>query len=458
MLTASAKIYLKWIFVFFSVLAGGGYFFSLSSFELSWILITYLLVLLLVAVPFFITKNFLDPICIYSALLILQLTDFALQDALGAGLRYFPDLAGDKVLELKLLGLLIIALWAVSLNAGYFLPFLGRKFIKYDMNNESQRTAQGITWRNKKVINIFSGICFIFSVAGFLGGLNVAGSVAGMVEGMSSRSETYMGYGYLRIMAQFGVLGAIGFLLNKKIKLSLFALLFAFMATAMFGGRAAAFLGVILPYVFVYNWTHKKFSGAKVLFFGLIGVFFVFLMEIFKFTGRGLALDLTKIISSVSRGMSDILPSMIHAIHIGLLDLQYGKTFLNFFYGLVPRAFWPNKPEGVGEDALLGRALIGEEYWGLPPGPFGVAYLNFSYVGVIVFGVMVGVLSRYLFIKYAKSLRNSRTPWLALLYPFIFIKVFNFFSVYSMIQSFVALVFVCVFFYAISIMLRLRLR
>jgi len=63
----------------------------------------------------------------------------------------------------------------------------------------------------------------------------------------------------------------------------------------------------------------------------------------------------------------------------------------------IPRVFWPDKPVNFGFD--LGAA-VGMEGVGLTTSIVGEAYMAFSYLGVLGFGLVYGSLGMYLFSKF----------------------------------------------------------
>lgn len=452
MMNDAAVNFIKCQLVFGGFILLVAYILSLSGFNINAVTILYVIAFYMAIVPFFLTKSLLNPICIYSVILIIQLLDFGLQNALGMELRYYPSLVSGEVELLRIRSLVIIVLWAFFLGVGYFI---GSKSLPHSevMNKDK---LNGVRSR-RKAIKLFSVLCVILSIYSLFAGLSVAGGFTGMLSAMSDRSDAYQGYGYLRTFAQFGVFGAMGLLYLDRKYSSLLVLALSFFSTAMFGGRAAAILGVFLPYVFYWNWCYSRISTKSILIYGVAGVAFIFFMEIFKYQNREFMLDINKLLFSMSRGMADILPSMLHAIDVGTLEYQYGKSLLNVFLILIPRALWPSKPEGLGEDALLGRALIGEDYWGIPPGPYGVAYLNFSYFGVALFALMSGLLSKYLFRKFCSLKNDAKYFWFCVSYTFVFLKVFNFPSVYSVMQFFVAFIFSYLLLKSCAVICRLRI-
>ncbi|MGB3610961.1 MAG: O-antigen polymerase [Cellvibrio sp.] len=403
------------------------------------VLLLWFVVTVIILSPYFFTRNLFNPLLIYAALMSLSVLDFALQDAIDSDMRYYLAIDDELVQALRLKALVIIGLWGLTcyifFAAGFKLKLPMFSTIKKGINAQSTR----------KVLWLVVLITIFICVGGFLLAVKHVGGISQMLSGISDRSETFKGIGFLRNFAQFGTISAICLLILKKRCLAIFVVLFSFFATASFGGRAAAFIGVLIPFFFAYNYTVRRLPKVWIYSLALMAAIFVVGMERFKYANADFSVDRVKAISSLSRGMADIMPSMLHALDIGDLNYQYGRTFSNVFVVLIPRKIWPDKPEGLGEDALLGRALIGEEYWGLPPGPYGVGYLNFGSFGVVLLGAIAGLLSGALYKAYLSNVKEDTLSFLKILYPFVFLKFFEFFSTYSAMQivfAFVVLYFI----------------
>src|SRR5699024_2557792 len=142
-------------------------------------------------------------------------------------------------------------------------------------------------------------------------------------------------------------------------------------------------------------------------------------------------------------------PSMLYALDTNMIDYQLGRTFLNIPLSFIPRVVWQNKPTGLGEDALLGRLFLGENYWALPPGEYGVAYLNFSLIGLIALPILVGYISAILYNSYKKLIESDKISLYTITYPFIFLNIFSFFTIYSFMGILFKIILI-VFFYSLS--------
>ena len=90
---------------------------------------------------------------------------------------------------------------------------------------------------------------------------------------------------------------------------------------------------------------------------------------------------------------------------------------------------WAEKPSSISAGGLLGRALMGDDYWGLPLGSHGSAYLNFGWFGMIPFGVMSGIIIGLLYRLFLHSGKADKWNTVVVaVYPFIIIPAVNLFD------------------------------
>src|SRR5690606_32417310 len=101
-LTDKARRILIFVLLIFIYCAICGYFLSLANFNFDLLFFTYSFIMAVILIPFFRSENLLSPICLYSAILILQLSDFALQNAISPDLRYYSSLPSGITYDLRL--------------------------------------------------------------------------------------------------------------------------------------------------------------------------------------------------------------------------------------------------------------------------------------------------------------------------------------------------------------------
>lgn len=112
----------------------------------------------------------------------------------------------------------------------------------------------------------------------------------------------------------------------------------------------------------------------------------------------------------------DYFLSLISMNNIGP---YFGTLYLRVPLNFIPRSIWEEKPVlTVGSE--LRRLLIPHGTGGRPPGEIGVYYANFSYLGIIIMGILCGI---YLRIIYEVLNRNAESPLAILLYTVVALPV-----------------------------------
>ena len=92
------------------------------------------------------------------------------------------------------------------------------------------------------------------------------------------------------------------------------------------------------------------------------------------------------------------------------VEPQAGKTFLETFYGLVPRALWPEKPDGVpmvAGEVFLDHAAVGQVYWFPTMTWPGELYWNFFWPGIIFGMIASGISCRAVYAYFRSNLNIS---------------------------------------------------
>jgi len=107
----------------------------------------------------------------------------------------------------------------------------------------------------------------------------------------------------------------------------------------------------------------------------------------------------------------------------GVLDYQFGATYVEALMRPIPRAWWPGKPQSA--DAQL-MSVIWPVYYdqqvGFAFSAFGEPYLNFGIAGVAVFGLVFGVICRTLYTWIARRPGSQLAQAVfAVSWPFVFV-------------------------------------
>src|SRR5262249_11871387 len=92
------------------------------------------------------------------------------------------------------------------------------------------------------------------------------------------------------------------------------------------------------------------------------------------------------------------------------IEPQAGATFLEAAYGLVPRSWWPSKPDGVPMIAgaiFLDHAAAEQLAWFPTLTWLGELYWNFLWPGLILGMIITGILCRALYAYFTLNLNRA---------------------------------------------------
>lgn len=106
-------------------------------------------------------------------------------------------------------------------------------------------------------------------------------------------------------------------------------------------------------------------------------------------------------VGGLDTAMVDAFEAQVQAQSSGVLNFQYGTTYIGALGAAIPRNLWPSKPESV--DQILNAALfpaLDALGIGFSFGFYSEPYFNFGFAGVVVvslfFGVFLGWITRRL--------------------------------------------------------------
>jgi hypothetical protein len=97
------------------------------------------------------------------------------------------------------------------------------------------------------------------------------------------------------------------------------------------------------------------------------------------------------------------------------------NLFINLASSLVPRIFWPDKPEAGGKYNMQYYAGLAITGWSTNVGPLGEAYGSFGPAGGILFMIFLGVVIRWSYCLVFK--KSIRIPLLIFWIPVLFYQV-----------------------------------
>lgn len=377
-------------------------------------------------VPIFFVKDIFHPFIILALSTGLTLINFLDYKNNGYFLRYASDFTNSYSSFAASYSLILIFTWQVCLFLGYL--FTNSRY--YPFKNKILNKS---SIKNRRKIAFF---LIVFSIIGFLGVIFSFDGLQNMLQAMVSTTQTYSGKSYYRNIVSLGGIAALLLLNEKRIKTSLLVLFLTMIMLSFFGGRGAIILGTLLPYLMLYHYNEKKFNLRKLFPFIVTAIAFVLVWEQMRRFGEinfeNLEFDALLIRVASNTRMADILPALVGKLLNGSIPLQYGKPFINILFAPIPRSMWVNKPLIIDESVLIGSYLLtGEELYGLPAGPYGWAYFNFGFLGVIFSGFIIGAIVKKTYMNSIDSPVNKDT---VIIYVLIIRLLFDIFSTSAQIN------------------------
>lgn len=358
-------------------------------FSITWsgILISLAFILLFFFVPF--VNDLFHPFFIFISMEMLFLINILDKDLSGTVIRYVKWISKESQDSIIIYSVLIIIIWYIFFYCGYFISM-----------NMGCKCADRIRMPQLNNPVKLGLIFFTFSLLGFIYALSYTGGFRLMIAAMRNRRAIYSGLGYLREIVSLGCLASMLFLCGGYKKVSFICVVLTTIMVALFGGRSSAFFGVVFPYLLTYNYVKRKISMVNAFFMGLVGIYFGLIWGNLRMNRKLVIVrehvgGLIRLIAQDTGG-GDNLPALIGSLLNHQIDYKYGKTLINIFFAPIPRKIWASKPI-IDETGVIGNALMGSKYWGLPSGAYGLAFFNFSWFGIIFLSFVTGFLIQKLY-------------------------------------------------------------
>ncbi|KZK65183.1 hypothetical protein A1L58_08495 [Shewanella baltica] len=267
------------------------------------------------------------------------------------------------------------------------------------------------------------------------------GGVNSYLFSIAERVNSWKGFGvYLLLIRLISVISYCYFFhmithIVKKKHIYLFLVHFSiFVTLALLSGSRSMLLWNLVYMVVLYHFISKKISLSKALMsFGVV----VFLAMILGALRDGYTVNESGFSSGLE--VSTEVLNMANftygtkPIHL-LLELNdsyeysLGKTYITVFTNLIPRGFWPAKPDPGG--IVFTRDILGDPFGGFSyysTGIFGEAFINFGLIGGAIFAVcQLFILYLVLFLYISKlniCSASARYNNMICYYPFLLLGI-----------------------------------
>ncbi len=198
----------------------------------------------------------------------------------------------------------------------------------------------------------------------------------------------------------------------------------------------AAYLGLFL--IFSHRFSSKYI--VSILF--LAGLFIIFqVLEVFRKLTSFNELEINSISESVTSAFNeahyDSYQMLVNSMnYVSENGPTWGRQLLGVFLFFVPHTIWPDKP--IGSGAFLAEKL-NFSFDNIVMPIMGEAFINFSFVGIIMFAILLGSICRGLDQAYWIKIKNKDNGLLTHFYP-VLIGYFFFMNRGDLMSSFAFIV------------------
>ena len=366
------------VFVVLSLLFNEGYF-ALSFFSCIFMGV--------VTLPIVLSRfNWTHPLMIQMVLFLMQAISISLMATGYIDLNFYRTSSFLAGTDLEILAIKTILVNSIGLMITYYFSFsLKIKLSRFEFS-----------LKNSKAIYLLLAIAWgsFYLIVSKLGGITV------LIENFQQRLVVFSGesLNYYIYLTQLGSYAAIYLYLIGNKKTSFFVFTVQILINLLMGDRGYIIFNIIIPLVIIVHLHKKKIPIRKMIIYVLcVLVFYQLYGNLRRYGSYNYGNP--SIFESVLKVFKDIEHFGITATIIGLVDGKYvnylyGKPLFNIIFAPLPRSIFPWKPMFIAESALVGALIynIDYVYIGLPPGLYGYGYLNFGWLGVILFSIITGLI------------------------------------------------------------------
>ena len=258
----------------------------------------------------------------------------------------------------------------------------------------------------------------LFAVICFFSLMNSLGGIAYVLLNFQDRltefsSDTSI---YLRYSISFGMIAVYYYYLMGKKNAFITCALIQVIIYVCMGERGGIISQLVFPLFVAYQLKNGRMMSLKKL--SIASIFLVLFYEVFGFI-RDYDVEVTagnmvsNLVDTFAYEPHFIISSeLIYLIDSEQVDYTFGSPLLNIFFAPFPRSLFPWKPKFIGDSALVGSIILGRDtdVYGLPPSNFSWGYLNFGFIGVVLFSIISALAMKWLYVSFvSRYLKGGRT-------------------------------------------------
>lgn len=255
-----------------------------------------------------------------------------------------------------------------------------------------------------------------------------AGGFSNWISNLNSRASFTTGNGYLMNLMGLLPIGLYIYIYTFRYKknlfkylLCIFLFIIVFLLTTTLGGRKSS-LFLIAYSLIVWNYGVKKVKNISTKIVFLIPFISIYVlavpilrtssekMELYFNNPENLIEEVGKDINTLTKQVSYIDHQLLIMDYFNVNNIWLGKSYIDLLYAPIPRSVYSEKPpvdDGVyirsiaaGYDVEPPQAYDTMYQSSWPPETFGAAYMNFSFMGVLIsmyfLGIVYGITYSYM--------------------------------------------------------------
>lgn len=202
----------------------------------------------------------------------------------------------------------------------------------------------------------------------------------------------------------------------KKKKLDLI-LIFCVSVLCVFWGSRALLFGIALKAFLYYVYLNQNISFKSIFISGFVAILGVMSLAVLRlgaidvFYSSNIEIIFSALFGGIVYG-NTFSDCRDFAWMLSGFDGNYlfGSTYISGFTSFLPSYFFPFRREfamGVISLDLAGLDNVTGEHPGLRGAPFFEIFFNFSYLGVVIWGIVLGFITRYSDLAMRYSVNNN---------------------------------------------------
>lgn len=402
-------------YIFFGIfislfLASIIYFSGANPYFIAWIAFWFFLFLITSRTE----KNILSPIWI---VFFYLLTYFFIRPSFFLLNESTPYLFNNFAQDLNpiLSTFIFVNIAYLPLIFGYYF---GDKFKSESTSIKNERYSESFLLLITIVIQVLVMISAAILVINFQGIANIISIQSALVKAIPE-SGFIIKLAFIFILISF--LPPALMLARYGLKFKVFAIAIFNILLCLIFGRRLAIISIFVPFITYYYFYKNKFSAYTGLAMYVVALFLLTSIVAFRISNSAEA-GISIIEESAEFFVWDMVLSVMNSYGADT-DLRYGLDFL-------PKQLltYLELDGGLSDYPSIGESLVSVYFpffqAGIPPGIFGLFYMQGGFFGLAILSFLLGIFLRTIFNYFTKEIHNK--VFFLTIFPFFIITTFHF--------------------------------